>query len=234
MLDDSSALNVVRLLVLQEGAAKAASGEAVKCLACQGKRVRAPSQAAINAAILAAQRAAGLAPAAEDEDSDEYSEEEEEEEESGSSDEEQGSAGAAGGGEDKKAPGAAAGGAKPVQQAQQVPAATKVLSPLDSLLAELAKAAGVSVHTESSWMDAVLRVLIKVRTLWWSGAQPLRRRQLVPCCANAKLGLHVPPHAAEHTEGQTALTSWAGWHPNPTLGRCCAWTAPLSSASRWT
>lgn len=146
----------------QEFAAKVASGEAVKCLACQGKRVRAPSQAAINAAILAAQRAAGLAPAADDEDDDEESEEEDDDDESGSSDEEQGSAEAT-----------ADGGAKPAPQQQpQLPAATKVLSPLDSLLAELAKAMGISVHTASSWMDAVLRVLIKVCALWWGPAQP--------------------------------------------------------------
>lgn len=131
--------------------------------------MRAPSQAAINAAILAAQRAAGLAPAADDDDSDEDSEEEEEEEESGSSDEEQGSAGAGGEGGDKKAAGGGPGGAKPAQAAQ-VPASTKVLSPLESVLAELATAAGISVHTGSSWMDAVLRVLIKVCTLWWGAA----------------------------------------------------------------
>ena len=51
----------------QEFSAKAASGQPVQCLACQGKRVRAPSQAAINAAILNAQRAAGTAPDAAEE-----------------------------------------------------------------------------------------------------------------------------------------------------------------------
>jgi hypothetical protein len=120
----------------------------------QGKRVRAPSQAAINSAIAAAQRAAGIIPeAALDDEEDEEDEEEDEGDSSDSSDEE--SYGRADKAVAKSASKAAAGRAPPPP--------ARVLSVEESVLGELAKAAGgVSVHTDSSWMDAALRVLIKV------------------------------------------------------------------------
>ena len=137
-----------------------AAGGPAQCLACQGKRVRAPSQAAINAAILAAQRAAGITPtAAAVEPEDGLSDDDDEDEGSESSGDEgsgQRAGATAGAGAGSKAGGGAAAGAAP----------TQVLSPEQTVLAELSKAAGgISIHTGATWMDAALRVLLKASTM---------------------------------------------------------------------
>jgi hypothetical protein len=151
------------LFHVQEFALKMSAGEAVQCLSCQGKRVRAPSQAAINAAILVAQRAAGITPTAilEADDDEEEEEEEEEEEDEGSS-----SGSGAENGEPAAKTAAAAKPAKPAPAARPpVAAPSRLLSPEETVLAQLAGAAGCSVHTDATWLDAALRVLVRVLRL---------------------------------------------------------------------
>jgi hypothetical protein len=145
---------------VQEFALKMSAGEAVQCLSCQGKRVRAPSQAAINAAILVAQRAAGITPTAILEAEDDEEEEEEEGSSSGSDAE---------GGEPAAKPVAKPAAAKPAKPAPAarppVAAPSRLLSPEETVLAQLAGAAGCSVHTDATWLDAALRVLVRVLRL---------------------------------------------------------------------
>lgn len=119
--------------------------------------MRAPSQAAINAAILAAQRASGTAPDVDDEESSEfYSDEEEDEEEEGSSEgEEAGPAAGKKGGEGGAGEGGQPSGARRLQT-------NRVLTPEEFILLELAKqAGGVSVHTQATWPGAAMLVLTK-------------------------------------------------------------------------
>ena len=152
------------LYCVQEFALKMSAGEAVQCLSCQGKRVRAPSQAAINAAILVAQRAAGITPTAILEAEDDEDEDDEEEEEEGSS-----SGSDAEGGEPAAKPVAKPAAAKPAKPAPAarppVAAPSRLLSPEETVLAQLAGAAGCSVHTDATWLDAALRVLVRVLRL---------------------------------------------------------------------
>lgn len=124
----------------------------------QGKRVRAPSQAAINAAILAAQRAAGTAPSVDDDDSsDFFSDEEEDEDDEGSSEGEEAPAAAGG----KKAGEGGGGGGQASGARLQT---NRVLTPEEFILGELAKqAGGVSVHTQATWPGAAMLVLTKAR-----------------------------------------------------------------------
>jgi len=131
--------------------------------------VRAPSQAAINAAILAAQRASGTVPDADDDDSSSFysNEEEEEEEEEGSSEGEEAPAAAAGG----KRGGEGGAAAQPSGARLQT---NRVLTPEEFILGELAKqAGGVSVHTQATWPGAAMLVLTKASGAagwgWWPG-----------------------------------------------------------------
>ena len=157
--------------------------------------MRAPSQAAINAAILAAQRASGTVPDADDDDSSSFysNEEEEEEEEEGSSEGEEAPAAAAGG----KKGGEGGAAAQPSGARLQT---KRVLTPEEFILGELAKqAGGVSVHTQATWPGAAMLVLTKASgAAGWDGCGL--------CCWVCSSGA-----AANYPEAGCGGGGWSYW-----------------------
>ena len=182
--------------------------------------MRAPSQAAINAAILAAQRASGTVPDADDDDSSSfYSDEGEEEEEEGSSEGEEAPAAAAAG----KKGGEGGAAAQPSGARLQT---NRVLTPEEFILGELAKqAGGVSVHTQATWPGAAMLVLTKA-----SGAAGLDGCGL---CSWGVLRLGWNQPIGISPQVYTCLGAHVLQRSSPPCRRCCAWSAPLSLGSPW-
>lgn len=174
--------------------------------------MRAPSQAAINAAILAAQRAAGTAPSVDDDDSsDFFSDEEEDEEDEGSSEGEEAPAAAGG----KKAGEGGGGGGQASGARLQT---NRVLTPEEFILGELAKqAGGVSVHTQATWPGAAMLVLTKARraaAVGWVAAAKANPvcRPILPLEAAC---YHLPPEALVHVRAISGICAPPPNHPLP-------------------